>query len=42
MWLLDDEDENTDAPVSEPGEYNLGDDVGERIGEDSSSDNIAL
>lgn len=47
-YLFDDTDDtqqparNGDEPMVEAGEYDLGDDIGERIGKDDSSDNSAL
>jgi len=44
MWFDDDDDENTPPkePVRKPGDYNLGDDIGERIGEDTTSEDSSL
>lgn len=43
QFFFDDGDDDNDATKgTETGDYNLGDDIGERIGEDTSSEDSAL
>jgi|GEM_PF-1222336 hypothetical protein len=46
-FFTDDDDDkdntnNGEEAIVEAGEYDLGDDVGERIGKDDSSDNLPI